>query len=330
MNNSFKFAFALTAIAGLTACDDNNGNMPENDGDVSTDAICLLYQGDLYNSIEGALDIIDCKTMQLISNVFKTQNGRNLGDTPQCGLTYGSRIYLGIHVSKTIQVIDRQTYKSVRQISLTDPQKGTQPRSMVAHGGKVYISMFDGYVARLDTASLEIDAAVKVGPNPEIIALHDGKLYVPNSDGMNFPNFGKTASVVSLNPFKTESTIDVPLNPAQFISGGSKLYLLSKGNYDDIPSAVYEIKADGKYEKIADATLFHINGDTMYLVNCEWEKTPEFTSYSITTKDTKNLKFDKVKSPANFSVDPVTGNFIFSTYAIEDNGKWNSSLRGDI
>ena len=47
--------------------------------------------------------------------------------------------------------------------------------------------MYDGYLARLDTLTMTIDKSVAVGANPDQIALHYDKIYVPVSEGMNYP-----------------------------------------------------------------------------------------------------------------------------------------------
>ena len=38
--------------------------------------------------------------------------------------------------------------------------RGEGPREIIAANGKVYVSMYDGYVSRIDTLSLTIDATL--------------------------------------------------------------------------------------------------------------------------------------------------------------------------
>ena len=127
--------------------------------------------------------------------------------------------------SHTIEIVDRSSYRSLKQIRLDDVEfKGKSPRSMVANDGFVYISMFEGYVAKLDTLSAAITAEVKVGPNPEVICLHKGNLYVPNSDGNNYMvGYGKTASVINVDSF---FCFLKGLSPG---SGGSRLLIPALG-----------------------------------------------------------------------------------------------------
>ena len=87
-----------------------------------------------------------------------------------------------VNVSSTVEVIDLQSGLSVKQIPmLTDNGSSRQPRAITFDSGKAYVCSYDGTVARIDTASLEIDGVAEVGRNPEDLCVQDGKLYVSNS-----------------------------------------------------------------------------------------------------------------------------------------------------
>ena len=87
-------------------------------------------------------------------------------------------MYIAVYGESTIEVTDLKA-KSIKQVKTEG-----QPRYMVSEGGKVYISYYNGYVARLDTASLEVEAKVKVGRNPEQLAVSSNKLSKRNGDGL--------------------------------------------------------------------------------------------------------------------------------------------------
>ena len=99
---------------------------------------------------------------------------------------------------------------------------------MVSEGGKVYISYYNGYVARLDTASLEVEAKVKVGRNPEQLAVSSNKLFVSNSGGMDYSTevgYDKTVSVVDLSTFTEIKKLDVVLNPHGYRRMSKEMYM---------------------------------------------------------------------------------------------------------
>lgn len=334
MKKSFLLTGCLLAAVtlGFSSCSsDDPDDVTANEYLIKNGAY-LLNQGNYSNKIEGALNVLDLDNSTMAQGVFKAANKRSLGSTPQCGVVYGGHIYIGVYESNTIEIIDRNTYKSVKQISLDGSAQGQMPRSMAAHGGKVYISMFDGYLARLDTASKTIDASVKVGPNPEIIAVHGNHIYVPNSDGMNWAvGYGTTASIVSIAPFRVVSTIDVPLNPYKFVSLGSSLYLLSRGDYGAVAAAVYKIGNNNTATLVAPATMVAGSSSTnsLYLVNAPWGGIISYSHYDCASGKISALDIKNVDYPSGIGVDPESGTVLISSYPLE-NGSASYSLPGYV
>lgn len=160
----------------------------------------------------------DFATETILKKVFKTNNGGAvLGDTGNDLEIYGSKMYCivsGADVESGggyIEVLDPATVVSKKRIAVTDIDgKADMPRRIVFYQDKGYITTYSGMVARLDTASLTIDAKAKLsGTFPEGIDRYNDKLYVCNSGKGN----GTTLSVVDINSFKEEKTINVPKNP---------------------------------------------------------------------------------------------------------------------
>lgn len=321
MKQFTKLMLMAACSLGFTACsDDDEPNLPNPDVPTEAEGAFILNQGNYSKQIEGSLTLIDYTSSTASQNIFQRANGRSLGSTPQAAVVYGGKIYLGIYGSNVIEILDRSTYKSVKQISLADAE-GQSPRALVAKDGKVYISMYNGYVSRLDTLSLSIDKSVKVGPNPEIMAIKGDYLYVPNSDGMNYPNYGTTASKIDLKSFTVEKTLTVGLNPTEFVSNGTDLFLLCKGNYGDTPSKIYRLDNSDNSTEVAEATLIAIKDNNLYYVNAPY-KAPEitYTTYDIKSGSKTNMLSDGgVDSPAGLGVDPVNGNIVVTSYSM-DNG----------
>lgn len=337
-----KFRFLSLAVVttlllpALTACSDDKNDEPDADRPTVSTGAFILNQGNYYKGIEGSLNLVDYATSTVSSNLFQKANGRSIGATPQCGLVYGSKIYIGTYESSTVEIADRNTLKSVRQISCNSEATGTQPRSMTAAGGYVYIAMYDGYIARLDTTTLSIDKTLKVGPNPETIAIHKGKLWVPNSDGMNWQvGYGTTASIVDIASFTIESTVEVPLNPNQFMSEGGHLYLLCKGDYGDVESLLYEIddniaeiqkdasKKETAWKKIARATMVCSGNNSIYLIDAPFSSTDiTCKRYDIASSQLIDWIPEGLVYPSGMGVDPLTGDIFVTSYVM--NGQWPS------
>lgn len=309
----------FSAVLILTACGDDNDVVKSPDFPDTSNGAFLLYQGQMYDKIDGALDLLDYSTSKLTMNIFKTANGRSLGDTPQCGLVYGSCIYIGMSDSNTIEIINRKTFKSKKQIKLENSTQGQFPRSMVAFGGKVYIAMFDGYLARLDTISGTIDASVKVGPNPENIALHGSRIYVPNSDGMSYntTGYGKTASVVTLQPFAVEKTIEVPLNPYEFLSCGEQLFLVSKGDYGSVKASLYKIEGENA-TFIANASMACVGENKIIYADPIWGRTDTYYGiYNVSNGQTQSLDIKNVEYPCGMNYDKISKRLIIASHFTE-------------
>lgn len=315
----------------FTGCskDDDQPNLPNPDVPTVAEGAFILNQGNYGKQIEGSLTLIDYNSSESSQNLFQNANGRSLGATPQGAVVYGGKIYLAIYGSNVIEVVDRRSFKSVKQISLADAE-GQSPRSLVAKDGKVYISMFNGYVSRLDTLTLSIDKTVKVGPNPEIMAIRGDYLYVPNSDGMNWQNgYGTTASKINLKSFTVDKTFTVGLNPAEFDSNGTDLFLLCKGNYGDVQSKIYRLDADDNSTEVAEATLMALNDNFLYYINAPFGVTElTYTKFDVKSGSKSNMLGDGgVDSPAGLGVDPVNGNIVLTSYSM-DNGKASYTTAG--
>lgn len=315
------------SIMTLVSCKDNDQDNPYPDIPTISEDVYILSQGNFYQHIDGGMYTFDYESATLSSNVFKEVNKIGLGDTPQCGICYGSKIYVGVYNSKCIQIMDKESLKSIKNLTLADRDNGNSPRSIIADKGYLYISLYEGYVARLDTLTLTIDKTIKVGPNPETMAIYEGKIYVPNSDGMNpnidwnNPEYGKTASVIDINTFEVESTIEVPENPTVFASNKSGLYLLSMGNYANVDSKLYRMR-NNDFEEIAPATIFAVDEENVYCINNPYSyfgiQDPDYCKYNPSTGICEPWNFPKVKFPASIGIDKVGKKVVVVSY--QNNG----------
>ena len=166
-------AFGLLMSASLVSCDDDDPvidnpdnpddpNTPPTEEVVTTNGYYVLNSGKM-GSNNASLSFYNTDTQEVTADVFMEKNERGLGDTANDMLIYGEKMYIAVYGSQVIEVTDLQG-NSLKQIQSTTGSP-LQPRFMTSHEGKVYVSLYDGYVARLDTASLEIETQVAVGRN---------------------------------------------------------------------------------------------------------------------------------------------------------------------
>ena len=232
----------LTLAAFFIACDPEPVllNMEGGVDDSPHKGAYVLSEGlfNLNNSTLTWIDFSTCKPDSWNSQAgtsydcFEKVNGRRIGDTANDLLLYGSRLYIAVNVSSTIEILDAATCTSLKQIRMEQNGISSEPRYMTAHGGYVYVCCFDGTVQRIDTLTMNIDATVNVGRNPDGICYAGGKLYVSNSGGLDTDNPDNTVSVIELSSFTEKTRIEVRSNPGTIRTDGKSVFVVSRGIFD--------------------------------------------------------------------------------------------------
>lgn len=325
--NFFWMAVLCACMGGVfVSCDKEDPVLDDlipEETQPSTRGVYILNSGQ-WNGNNATLDYYDPETKAFTPKVFAGMNGRGLGDTANDMVIYGSKMYIVVNVSATIEVTDLSG-KSLKTIKPKDdagvPQ---QPRMITAANGNVYVTLFDGHLACIDTTSMEIIKKVKVGANPEGVCELNGKLYVANSGGYN-PVQDSTLSVVDLNSFEVEKNILVTINPktVQKDDAGN-LFVLSLGNYNDISGTLQQVDVtSGKYKVIETNSqlISAVNHDKLYIYSAKqenWVVTDfAFKVYDIQKGAMASNHFisdgTAVDHTYCMSVDPVTGNVYIGT-----------------
>jgi YVTN family beta-propeller protein len=278
-------ALCMTVTVPLfTACKDDDG--PADGTPVMEEYIYVLNSGDI-GSNNASLSMYGVKDGAVTGDVFEVRNGRRLGDTGQDLVVYGSKMYIAVYGESRIEVTDLDA-KSIRPVTTEG-----QPRSFAVDGGKVYVTYHNGYVARLDTSSLEVEATVRVGRNPEQLTVANGKLYVANSGGLDFnteTGYDRTVSVIDIASFTETKKIEVIINPYDIVSdaAGNSVYVVSKGNYVDIPNTLQKI--DTRTDAVSvmtdvNGTFLSVMENTLYTIHsqydAEWNQVINIYAYDM-------------------------------------------------
>lgn len=273
MKQFIHILLAACMLTGLTACDPDDGG---NDGPVIctyvTTAAYIVNRGQYYNQVDGTITLANLSTGATAQNFFRTANDRSIGASPNSATVYGDRLFVAVTESNTIEVCDLNG-KSIRQIRLSEIKgMGSSPREIVCHEGKAYISMFDGYVTRMDCKTLELEATVAVGPNPEGMAVADGKLYVAISGGLNYTlgiPYDNRVAVVDLASFSLQSHLTTDTNPTKVGVYAGSVYVLCMGDYGKEASHICKITGTVS-TYLADANHMAVGSEGVYAINAPY------------------------------------------------------------
>lgn len=205
--NFYWFACLACAVLAFSSCsDDDDKNGPDVEIPEEVTGVYILDGGNFGDNNAG-ISYLDSEG-KVTEDIFKKQNNRALGDMGQHMIKYGSKLYVSVYGSKTVEVLDAADATSLKQLTLTDDQGATRaPRMFAAYKDKVYLTTYDGYIAKIDTASMAVEGYVKVGPNPDGITVANGRIYTADTDGMNWPSQSTSVSVVDINSFKFEKRL---------------------------------------------------------------------------------------------------------------------------
>lgn len=289
----------------------------------------LLNEGNM-GSNKSTLDYYDCTSGVYTRNIYGTANPnvpKEMGDVGNDIAIYGKRLYAVINCSNKVEVMDVVTTRRIGQIEIPNC------RYIKFHKGYAYVTSYagpveinpdyqqTGYVAKVDTATLEVVDRCLVGFQPDGIEIIEDKIYVANSGGYMVPNYENTISVIDINSFEEINRIEVAVNLHYVLADSHGcLWISSRGDYYENPSRLYCY--DVRKKRLV-ATLdvpvsdMCIQGDSIYIVSAGWSHIS--SSYNITyaivdvnlkTKVTDNFITDgtesKIKMPYGIAVNPIT------------------------
>lgn len=333
-------AVLLMGTAVMTSCDPDE-DYPETYLQEYSTGAYVVNSGNMYSNIESSLTAIDYASSTATQNVFKTANGRSLGNTANDGIVYGNKIYLAVDQSNTIEVIDKKTKQSIKQIKTTDllgNAEGAEPRHISADGGKVYFTTYGGYVAAVDTTSFALQKKWKVGSYPEGLVIAHGNLYVANS---NYGKGGGNISCINLSNDKVDTkNIEGVNNPTGIYYAAGLLYVLDNQYYDASYNAYGENTlrtvefAQGKSQKVADGNyaVCVTPGATtrtdvekvrpyFFVLNAPFGGTPSVSVFVAGSTQPQALTLSGMPvSPCGIFVDPLNGHIFVLSYRLGDSG----------
>ena len=322
----------------------------------------LLNEGNM-GSNKATLDFYDFATGIYTRNIYAERNPnvpKEMGDVGNDIGIYNNKIWAVINVSNKIEVMDAQTTQRIAQIEIPNC------RFIKFHKGYAYVTSYAGpviidpdyeqlgFVAKINTVTLEVVDRCLVGFQPDELEISGDKIYVANSGGYmgagNSEGYERTVSVIDIATFKEEKRIDVAYN-LERIKADSRgnLWVSSRGDYKGLPARLYFL--DREKEMITDtidiaATNYWIDNDLLYVYGTEFSYINNSWNISYSIVDTKSREIisrniitdgtDKeIEKPYGIMVHPETkdifitdaGNYVTPgvLYCFDKEGrkKWN-------
>jgi DNA-binding beta-propeller fold protein YncE len=315
-------------------------------------------------SNKATLDYFDGATGNYQRNIYASVNPnvpKELGDVGNDIAIYGGKLYAVLSCSNKVEVMEAQTAKRIGQINIPNC------RNISFHNGFAYITSYAGpvqpnhdqqigFVAKVDTASLQVLDRCMVGMQPDGLAVANGKIYVANSGGYLSPNYENSVSVIDIASFTELQRITVALNLHRVCADKQgNIWVSARGDYGSNQSGLYCI--DSKTDKITDVVTiavsnFHLDDNRLYIISVQWnnETMGNEISYGIVDVVSKQIitrQFitdgteAKIRTPYGIAVNPDTKDIYVTDaknyvspgvlYCFDKEGKYKWDVRtGDI
>ena len=289
----------------------------------------LLNEGNM-GSNKCTLDYYDLSTGVYTRNIYGNANPnvpKELGDVGNDLAVYGSRLYAVINCSNKVEVMDKHSAKRIGQVDIPNC------RYIAFHKGYAYVTSYAGpvvidpdyqqlgYVAKVDTATLQVVAQCIVGYQPDDIEIVDDKIYVANSGGYRVPNYERTVSVIDIASFKVEENIDVDINLSRLVAdrhGG--LWIATRGDYYQVESSLYcyDVRKRRMVKHLdVPVSNMWIDGDSIYIVSSAWShvEMANKVTYAIVDVEKQERVSESfitdgsetaIKAPYGIAVNPIS------------------------
>jgi len=217
---------------GFTACNDDDE--PELLTEPETYPAYILNEGAWGAKNANITSFVPNYKAENLSDVYLKMNGQKMGDVANAMIEEDESIYVGLNGSKYVARLDMTIKEQARY---TFPSTDGAPRCIDVEDDYAYVTQYGGQVSKINIKDMTLAGTFKGGDNLEGIVEKDGKLYVANSyKGIN--EFNKEVFVIDAKTMTLEKAINVVENPTKLFEINNRIYLISAGNYADVPGAL--------------------------------------------------------------------------------------------
>ena len=312
---------ALLATLAFAACEEPEPLPGSVDTIVPDNGTALILNEGNWGGNNASLSRLDLTAGTLENGWFASVNGRGLGDLAQDLVLYGSKAYVTVSESGSLEAVDTATGHAIH-VDL-----GTRyPRYLAAFEGKLYISCYNPRsVIRIDTATLQVEASCQLGGyNPEGIAVVAGKLLVASSnisDEHGTFNYDDRLYVIDIATFSIDTTVTVGSNPQKVMAVDATHAVVNYlGNYGSLPdgSAIVDAATLTVSQIGLPLTNMSVSEGIIYGYSTVWAadysgKTTSYISIDAATLSTTPLLPDVSLNAYAIARHPTNGNIYIAT-----------------
>ena len=253
MRISFLLAPVVSTLLAAACADDPSSPTPD-PVPPATKAVYILNEGQYGDPAGARLSLYDVDRDTLYADVYESANGgAHLGSLGDDIVVRGDRAYVVMSGSHDLKIIGTADHRLLQ--SATYP--GTDPHDVVisTDGTRMYLTMlFSDSVLSIDPATLAVRRGIRVGPNPQGMALAGLRLFVCNS------GFGasRTVSVINTESEELLKTIELSDGPTgvAFAPDGSVWVTCTGNAYLGVPSTGRVFVIDGSTLTVRDSVVF--------------------------------------------------------------------------
>lgn len=285
-NIFYTILCGLAITTGFTACSDDEEEWnPTGQGskiEMAQTRGFILNEGS-YQLNNTHINYFNYATDGIVTtDLYKTQNGKELGDTGQDLIEYDGNLYVVVYGSKYIAKLNGVGVEQCRYSFATDATIG-DPRYAVGQGGYIYVTTYGGYVVKLNASDLSYVGKVQVGKNPEHIVESDGYIYCTNS-GWGEDN---RLSIINEKTFTCEN-VEIMTNPDGIaVTDNGTIFIQGYGANYEYPLQKYD-KSAKTATNIGNASSIVAYKNILYVCYSQtnwttYETTNTFYTYNAQT-----------------------------------------------
>ncbi len=176
----FLFWPAMAAVFALSACNPDDDNNPSPAVSYAS-GVYVTAEGSFPNGA-GALTYQSRDRSVYVRDLFQQANSRPLGNTTQSMAHWNNTGILVVNNANKLEFVNLSDFKSTGELAGFE-----LPSRIAVLGNKAYVTEWvsfggNGRVKVVDLASKTIVKTLNAGAFPDAITVHNGKVYVANSN----------------------------------------------------------------------------------------------------------------------------------------------------